>query len=130
MARGGEGDIPSNDLGQGITSSSGCTHLQGASGAPIGCRRGAADCPRSIQRTSLCTLRRVLRAVFCGGGTQHIPLSAAAKARAKNASEGPENVLRMLATTVGSTPDNEAMAHVRTYAYCMAPYVIHCCSHG
>ena len=77
------------------------------------------------------TLRRVPRAVFCGGGIQHIPLSAtAAKHRVGNASGGPENVIRMLPTTVSSTPDNEAMAHVRTYAYFMTPYVLHCCSHG
>ena len=35
--------------------------------------------------------RRVPRAVFCGGGTQWVVLSAAAaKSRARNASEGPE----------------------------------------
>ena len=84
-----------------------------------------------MRRTSLGTLRRVSRAVFCGCGTQYIPLSAAtAKDRVRNALEGPEKVLCMLATTVGSTPDNEAMAHVRTYAYFMAPFVLHCCSHG
>ena len=54
----------------------------------------------------------------------------AAKNRVRNAFGGTENVLRMLATTVGSTPDNEAMAHVRTYAYYMAPYVLYCCSNG
>ena len=53
-----------------------------------------------------------------------------AKNRVRNAFGGTENVLRMLATTVSSTPDNEAMAHVRTYASFMTSYVLHCCSHG
>ena len=97
MARGVGGDIPSNDLGQGFTSSSGLTHLLGAYGAPIGCRQGAADRPRSIAQHVLCTLKRVPRAVFSGGRTQHIPLSAtAAKNRVRNAFEGTENVLHML----------------------------------
>ena len=48
-------DITDNATGQGSTSPSPCTHVQGAFGAPIGCRRGAADCPWSMQRTSLGT---------------------------------------------------------------------------
>ena len=97
MARGVGGDIPSNDLGQDFTSSSGLTHLLGAYGAPIGCRRGAADRPRSMRRTSPGNPKRVPCAAFCGGRTQHIPMSApAAKNRVRNAFGGTENVLRML----------------------------------
>ena len=43
MARRGAGDIPSNDPGQDITSSSTHTHVQGAYGAPTGAVGGAAD---------------------------------------------------------------------------------------
>ena len=34
MVRGGGGDIPGNDPGQGFTSPSTCTHVKGVSGAP------------------------------------------------------------------------------------------------
>ena len=43
MARGGAGDIPGNDTGQGITSSSTYTHVQGAYGAPTGVVEGAVS---------------------------------------------------------------------------------------
>ena len=43
MARGGAGGMPGNDTGQGITSSSTYTHVQGAYGAPTGAVGGAAD---------------------------------------------------------------------------------------
>ena len=42
-AREGAGDIPGNDPGQDITSSSTYTHVQGAYGAPTGAVGGAAD---------------------------------------------------------------------------------------
>ena len=42
MAREGAGDIPDNDTGQGINSSSTYTHVQGAYGAPTGAVGGAA----------------------------------------------------------------------------------------
>ena len=42
MARGGPGDIPVNDPGQDITSSSTYTHVQGAYGAPTGAVGSAA----------------------------------------------------------------------------------------
>ena len=42
MARGGAGDIPGNDPGQDITSSSTYIHVQGAYGAPTGAVGGAA----------------------------------------------------------------------------------------
>ena len=42
MARKGAGDIPGNDPGQGITSSSTYIHVQGAYGAPTGAVGGAA----------------------------------------------------------------------------------------
>ena len=45
MARIGEGDIPGNDPGQEITSSSTYTHVQGAYGAPTGAVGGAAGGP-------------------------------------------------------------------------------------
>ena len=57
MARGGARDIPGNDTGQGITSSSTYAHVQGVYGAPTGAVGGAADgrqnavCARSILRT-------------------------------------------------------------------------------
>ena len=131
MARGGRGDITGNVPGQGFTSPSPCTHVQGAYGAPTGAVGGAADGRRSMRKTSLGTPVSVSHAVFRGCRIQHIPLSeAASKSRARKAFWGPENVLRMLATTVSSTPDNEAMAHVRTYASFMTSYVLHCCSHG
>ena len=131
MARAGGEDITGNVLGQGFTSPSPCTHVQGAYGAPTGAIGGAADGRRSMQKTSLGTPFSVFHAGFCGCRTHNIQLSvAAAKNRARKAFWGPENVLRMLATTVSSTPDNEAMAHVRTYASFMTSYVLHCCSHG
>ena len=43
MARGGAGDIPGNVTGQDITSSSLCTHVQGAYGAPTGAVGGAKN---------------------------------------------------------------------------------------
>ena len=43
MAREGEGDIPGNDPGQGITSSSTNAHVQDASGALTGAVGSAAD---------------------------------------------------------------------------------------
>ena len=57
MAREGAGDIPDNDTGQGINSSSTYTHVQGAYGAPTGAVGGAAVgrrnalCGSSISRT-------------------------------------------------------------------------------
>ena len=75
MVRGGGGDIPGNDTGQGFTSPSTCTHVQGVSGAPTAADGGAADGRRSMRRTSL--------------GTR--PLSAGiAKNRVENASGGTE----------------------------------------
>ena len=47
MARGGGGDITSNDLGQGFTSLSPCTYVQGVSGAPTAAVGGAADSRRT-----------------------------------------------------------------------------------
>ena len=43
MAREGAGDVPDNDSGQGINSSSTYTHVQGAYGAHTGAVGGAAD---------------------------------------------------------------------------------------
>ena len=43
MARGGRGDITGNVPGQGFTSPSPCTHVQGAYGAPTGAGGGAAN---------------------------------------------------------------------------------------
>ena len=47
MARGGGGDIPGNDLGQRVASSSACTHVLGAYGARTGADGGAADSRRT-----------------------------------------------------------------------------------
>ena len=55
MAREGAGDIPSNGPGQGTTSSSTHTHVQGAYGAPTGAVEGAAE--RSKVR-DYCTIVR------------------------------------------------------------------------
>ena len=49
MARGAEGGIPGNSLGQGFTSSSTLTHLLGVSGAPTGTVGGAAVDSGSIE---------------------------------------------------------------------------------
>ena len=49
MARGGAGDIPGNDTGQGITSSSTYAYVQGAYGAPTGVVGGAANGRRSMR---------------------------------------------------------------------------------
>ena len=43
MARGGGGDITGNGPGQGFTSPSTCTHVQGVSGAPTAAVGGAAE---------------------------------------------------------------------------------------
>ena len=43
MARGGGGDIPGNNLGQGFTSPSTFTHAPGVYGARTGAVGGAAD---------------------------------------------------------------------------------------
>ena len=48
MVRGGGGDIPGNDPGQGSTSPSTFTHVLGVSGAPIGAVGGAADGRRNM----------------------------------------------------------------------------------
>ena len=48
MARGGGVDITGNDAGQGFTSTSTCTHVQGVRGAPTLRRRRAADGRRRL----------------------------------------------------------------------------------
>ena len=48
MARGGGGDIPGNDLGQRVASSSACTHVLGAYGARTGGVGGAAGQPSDV----------------------------------------------------------------------------------
>jgi len=86
MTRGAGGGIPGNDLGQGSTSPSTFAHVLGVSGAPIGAVGGAADGRRSMGKTSCMHQRRVPHAGFCGGRTQHHPLSAAsAETRVGNA---------------------------------------------
>ena len=50
MARGGGGDIPGNDLGQRVASSSAFTHVLGAYGARTGAVGGAADSRRTNRR--------------------------------------------------------------------------------
>ena len=54
MARGGSarGDITGNVPGQGFTSPSPCTHVQGAYGAPTGADGGAADGRRTTENAS------------------------------------------------------------------------------
>ena len=54
MPRAGKGDITGNDLGQGFTSPSPCTHVQGAYGAPTGAVGGAANGRQSMLK---CTFR-------------------------------------------------------------------------
>ena len=76
MASGAGGGIPGNDLGHGSTSPSTFTHVLGVSGAPIGAVGGAADGRRNMGKTSCMHQRRVPHAGFCGGRTQHHPLSA------------------------------------------------------
>ena len=94
MARGAGGGIPGNNLGQCCTSSSTLNHLLGVSGAPTGTVGGAAVGRRSMRMTSFGTPVRVGHAVFCGGGTQQHPLSAAtAKNRVCNANWGPKRRL-------------------------------------
>ena len=86
IARGAGGGIPGNDLGQGSTSTSTFAHVLGVSGAPIGAVGGAADGRRNMGKTSCMHQRRVPHAGFCGGRTQHHPLSApSAKNRMGNA---------------------------------------------
>ena len=70
MARGTEGGVPGNSLGQGFTSSSTLTHLLGVSGAPTGTVGGAAIGRRSMRSTSFGTPVRVGHVTFCGGGTR------------------------------------------------------------
>ena len=48
MAREGRGGITGNILGQSLTSSSPCTHVQGAYGAPTGAVGGAASGRRGV----------------------------------------------------------------------------------
>ena len=76
MARGAGGGIPGNDLGQGSTSTSTFAHVLGVSGAPIGAVGGAAEGRRNMGKTSFGSRERVPHADFCGGRTQHHPLSA------------------------------------------------------
>ena len=65
MARGGEGDIPGNNLGQGFTSPSTCTHVLGAYGTPTGSRGGAADGRQRLRPVPRIRQRlRVVRADF------------------------------------------------------------------
>ena len=91
MARGGGGDITGNGPGQGFTSPSTFTHVQGVSGAPTAADGGAADSRPSCRTTPLGTAIRVFRTIFCVGGTQWVSMSAAnAKNRVKNAYGGPE----------------------------------------
>ena len=61
MARGGRGDITGNVPGQGFTSPSPCTHVQGAYGAPTGAVGGAADGRRA--RTNAPAVRQRLGVV-------------------------------------------------------------------
>ena len=86
MASGAGGGILGNDLGQGSTSLSTFAHVLGVSGATIGAVGGAADGRRNMGKTSCMHQRRVPHAGFCGGCTQHHPLSAAsAETRVGNA---------------------------------------------
>ena len=59
MARAGGGDIAGNVLGQGFTSASPCTHVQGAYGAPTGAVGGATNGRRA--RTNDPAVRQPLR---------------------------------------------------------------------
>ena len=61
MARAGGGDITGNVLGQSFTSTSPCTHVQGAYGAPTGAVGGAADGRRSMR--SIPAIQQSLRDV-------------------------------------------------------------------
>ena len=79
MARAGGGDITGNVLGQGFTSPSPCTHVQGAYGAPTGAVGGAANGRRrEIVTTQRYTLR-LRHFTKLHGRTPHTPLSAATK---------------------------------------------------
>jgi len=77
MARGGRGGITGNVSGQGFTSPSPFTHVQGDYGAPTGAVGGAvggaADGRPSMRKTSLVarTPVSVSHAIFCGGRTQY-----------------------------------------------------------
>ena len=92
MTRGGAGDIPSNGPGQGTTSSSTHTHVQGAYGAPTGAVEGAAE--RSKVR-DYCTIVRapqmdeaLLQLLLRNNSSQHVLASAViASARRGNAHE-------------------------------------------
>ena len=106
MARGAGGVIPGNRIGQGFTGSSTLTHLLGVSGAPTGTVGGAAVGSGSMRSMSPCTAVRVGHAVFCGGGTQQHPLSAAtAKNRVLNANCGTGRRHLHAPTANGSTAD-------------------------
>ena len=76
LARGVGGDIPGNGLGQGFTSSSGCTHLLGASGAPIGLPSGAADGCQLDPWNVPCTASVTVAMPIHVGRTQWMPVSA------------------------------------------------------
>ena len=108
MARGAGGGIPGNDLGQGSTSPSTFTHVLGVSGAPTGAVGGAADGRGSMWKTSFGTALSVPHghAVFCGGRTQHHPLSAISeKSRMGNASLVHTRRVPHVPTAVGGTAD-------------------------
>ena len=76
MARGGRGDITGNVPGQGFTSASPCTHVQGVSGAPTGAVGGAADGRRRELILLLGTAMGVFHSVCSSMCTQQHPLSA------------------------------------------------------
>ena len=73
MARGGGGDITGNVTGQDFTSTSPCTHGQGAYGAPTGAVCGAADGRRSVTNVVLSAATAKNRVGNAHGGPKRRP---------------------------------------------------------
>ena len=76
MVKEGAGDVTGNGPGQGFTSPSTCTHVQGVSGAPTAADGGAADGRRSMRRTSVMHQGLRITAKAAYRRTQCVVLSA------------------------------------------------------
>ena len=115
MARGGRGDITGNVPGQGFTSPSPCTHVQGAYGAPTGavggCRKRSSEHATDVKMYHHTRFSRgFLRYAHSVGGAE----CGRHKNREGNRNWGPERRVLHALTTVGGTTDGTRRSTVST----------------
>ena len=90
MAKGGKGDITDNDPGQGFTSTSPCTHVQGAYGAPTGAVERHCALARAAHKTSQTLAEFAVTPVGRGIGREIVSYGVCARLSATWATVWPE----------------------------------------